>query len=68
MEAKLNYIRAWQALPEHGNTYFIVKMKGAKKEVGRCARQELYTYLASLYLSENSRPHVDFVIPLCTCV
>ena len=33
MEAKMNYIRAWQELPEHGNTYFIVKVKGSKKEV-----------------------------------
>ena len=37
LEAKMNYIRAWQALPEHGVTYFIVKMtnkiKESKKEV-----------------------------------
>ena len=33
LEAKMNYIRAWQALPEYGVTYFIVKMKGSKKDV-----------------------------------
>lgn len=32
MDAKSNYIRAWQALPEYGITYFIVKFKGCKKE------------------------------------
>jgi kindlin 2 len=32
-EAKMSYIKAWQALPEHGITYFIVKFKGAKKDV-----------------------------------
>jgi len=35
-EAKLNYIKAWQSLPHHGITYFIVRFKGLKKEV--CAR------------------------------
>jgi len=33
-EAKLSYIKAWQALPHHGITYFIVRFKGLKKEVG----------------------------------
>jgi len=33
LEAKMNYIKAWQALPEYGNTYFIIRMKGSKKEV-----------------------------------
>ncbi|KAK3093761.1 hypothetical protein FSP39_019834 [Pinctada imbricata] len=31
-EAKLSYIKAWQALPDFGITYFIVKQKDAKKE------------------------------------
>jgi kindlin 2 len=31
-DAKLNYIRTWQALPEHGITYFIVKFKGVRRE------------------------------------
>ncbi|XP_014677350.1 PREDICTED: unc-112-related protein-like [Priapulus caudatus] len=31
-EAKLNYIKAWQALPEFGITYFTVKFRGCKKE------------------------------------
>jgi kindlin 2 len=30
-EAKLHYIRTWEALPEHGQHYFIVKFQGAKK-------------------------------------
>jgi len=33
MEAKMNYIRAWQTLPEYGLTYFIIKLQGTKKEV-----------------------------------
>jgi len=33
IEAKLNYIKAWQSLPHHGITYFIVRFKGLKKEV-----------------------------------
>jgi len=33
MEAKMNYIRAWQTLPEYGLTYFIIKLQGSKKEV-----------------------------------
>jgi kindlin 2 len=31
-EAKLTYIRAWQALPDFGFSYFITKFKGSKKE------------------------------------
>ncbi len=33
IESKMNYIRAWQALPEFGITYFIIRFKGQKKEV-----------------------------------
>jgi len=33
MEAKMNYIRAWQTLPEYGLIYFIIKLQGSKKEV-----------------------------------
>ena len=32
LEAKMNYIKAWQALPEYGISYFIVKFKGSKKD------------------------------------
>lgn len=32
-DAKLAYIKAWQALPEYGITYFIIKMNTNKKEV-----------------------------------
>jgi len=32
-EAKMSYIKAWQSLPHHGITYFIVRFKGLKKEV-----------------------------------
>jgi hypothetical protein len=31
-DAKLNYIRAWQSLPEYGISLFIVKFMGHKKE------------------------------------
>ncbi|KAI6189766.1 hypothetical protein M3Y97_00044100 [Aphelenchoides bicaudatus] len=30
-EAKLQYIRTWEALPEHAQHYFIVKFQGARK-------------------------------------
>lgn len=30
-EAKLQYIRTWEALPEHGTHYFIAKFRGARK-------------------------------------
>ena len=43
-DAKLNYIRAWQSLPHHGVTYFIVRFKGLKKEV--CLRVVLVSFLA----------------------
>ena len=33
VEAKLNYIKAWQSLPEYGLTYFIIRLKSSKKEV-----------------------------------
>lgn len=34
-EAKLQYLKAWQALPEFGITTFLVKFKDSnKKEVG----------------------------------
>ncbi|XP_070576753.1 fermitin family homolog 2-like [Ptychodera flava] len=32
LDAKMSYIKAWQALPEYGVTYFIVKFRNSKKE------------------------------------
>lgn len=32
MEAKMNYIKAWQCLPDYGITLFIVQFMGHKKE------------------------------------
>lgn len=32
MEAKMNYIKAWQSLPEFGLSLFVVKFMGHKKE------------------------------------
>lgn len=39
LEAKMNFIKAWQALPEYGITYFIVKFKGQKRDVSRSTPQ-----------------------------
>lgn len=33
IDAKMAYIKAWQALPEFGITYFIIRMQNCKKEV-----------------------------------
>jgi len=33
LEAKMAFIKAWQALPDFGITYFIIKQKNSKKEV-----------------------------------
>ena len=33
IEAKLAYIKGWQALPEFGVSYFVIKMANGKKEV-----------------------------------
>ena len=35
IEAKLAYIKGWQALPEFGVSYFVIKMANGKKEVGK---------------------------------
>lgn len=49
VEAKLNYIKAWQSLPEHGISLFIIKMMGHKKEEllgvasNRLMRMDLHT-------------------------
>lgn len=32
IDAKLNYIKAWQSLPEYGVTLFVIKFDGHKKE------------------------------------
>ncbi|XP_025834084.1 unc-112-related protein-like, partial [Agrilus planipennis] len=32
IEAKLNYIKAWQSLPEYGVTLFVVRFMGCKKD------------------------------------
>lgn len=32
IEAKMNYIRAWQSLPDYGVTMFVIKVMGHKKE------------------------------------
>ena len=40
LEAKMNYIKAWQALPEYGITHFIIRMKGSKKEVSSSKHRE----------------------------
>lgn len=33
MESKMAFIKAWQALPEYGITYFIIRMSNSKKDV-----------------------------------
>ena len=33
LQAKLHFIKAWQALPEYGLSLFVVKFAGSKKEV-----------------------------------
>lgn len=33
IESKMAYIKAWQALPDFGITYFVIKQKNSKKEV-----------------------------------
>ncbi|EFA07132.1 unc-112-related protein isoform X1 [Tribolium castaneum] len=32
IEAKMNYIKAWQSLPDYGLTLFVIKFMGSKKE------------------------------------
>lgn len=32
VDAKLNYIKAWQALPEYGITFFVVRIQGSRKD------------------------------------
>ncbi|XP_041468202.1 fermitin family homolog 2-like isoform X3 [Lytechinus variegatus] len=32
VDAKLKYIKAWQALPEYGITFFVVRTQGSKKD------------------------------------
>jgi len=32
LEAKMNFIRAWQSLPDYGVTLFVVRFHGEKKE------------------------------------
>lgn len=32
LDTKLNYIKAWQSLPEYGVSLFLIKMNGSKKE------------------------------------
>ena len=39
IEAKLAYIKGWQALPEFGVSYFVIKMANGKKEVGKSELQ-----------------------------
>lgn len=34
-DAKLEYIRAWQALPEYGIHYFVVRFRGVRKPVNK---------------------------------
>ena len=33
VDAKMAYIKAWQALPDFGVSYFLIKMQNGKKEV-----------------------------------
>jgi len=46
----MNYIKAWQTLPEYGLTYFIVKLKGSKKEVCVCVVYLIGKANVSIYL------------------
>ena len=39
IEAKLAYIKGWQALPEFGVSYFVIKMANGKKEVRKSELQ-----------------------------
>ena len=43
----MNYIKAWQALPEHGVTYFIVKMTNKIKESKKEVRLEHHRFFIS---------------------
>ena len=50
LESKMNYIKAWQSLPEYGITYFIVKIKGSKKEVRQSRHNQIILLLLKLLL------------------
>ena len=46
VNAKLAYIKAWQALPEFGLTHYLVKFKSARKEVIEMLMLVAFSYLA----------------------
>ena len=63
MEAKMNYIRKWQELPDFGITHYGVKFRGekiSKKDVSysavkmnkKCARIFVIVYVSSFCLTE----------------
>jgi len=45
MDAKLQYIRNWQALQDFGISYFLVKVGRSKKEVGWVGGCGLYPFI-----------------------
>lgn len=51
-EAKLHFIKAWQALPDFGVSLFIVKFLGSKKEV-RVPKNHIHTSSTSLLHSSS---------------
>ena len=50
MDAKMQYIRSWQALVDFGITYFIVRLARMRKDVStiiKDSRHNLYTVTVS---------------------
>ena len=57
-EAKLHFIKAWQALPDFGLSLFIVKFLGSKKEV-RTLCEETNIVTSTSFLHSNSTHFVN---------
>lgn len=63
-EAKLHFIKAWQALPDFGLSLFIVKFLGAKKEVRSLQQETNIDLLPSLQLFVNIKSLLQTNSPL----
>lgn len=69
-DAKLAYIKAWQALPEYGITYFIIKMNTNKKEVSFVYGRGLLSFRLKVNFVDKIRVSImeNFIIFIFFCL
>ena len=65
INAKLAYISAWQGLPEHGLTHFLVKFRNMRKEVSERILRWSCTSQYTFHFALLARKKIEFRACFC---